>query len=368
MGTIDRLILRDVLKTLLVVVAIVLLLFFSNAMVKFLGRAASGALGPELVLSVVGFEMIKAASLMIPPALFFSILWVLGRMHRDSEMVALAAGGYGSLRQFRAVLLVAMPLAALVAVLVMHLLPWAQGQLAKIKAEQSMSADIGAIRPGRFNEFNRGRLVIYAGQVAEDGSDGLRDVFVQDVQHDRTGLVMAAGATQLTDPESGASYVVLADGQRYETGRDGLDYTVGRFDTYAIRIPELDVVERALPRSARDWRALLGSGDPRDWAELNYRLSIPLSVVAFAVLAVPLARTAPRAGVYGRLVFAVLLYFLFMNLQQFAEELLADGRLPGWLGLWWLPVLMVMTALLVMWADSNWLNARLRALRRGGTR
>lgn len=365
MGTIDRLIARDVLKTLLVVVVIVLLLFFSNAMVKFLGRAATGALGADLVLTVVGFEMIKAASLMLPPALFFSILWVLGRMHRDSEMVALAAGGYGGMRQFRAVLLLALPLAALVAALVMQVLPWAQGQLAVIKAEQRETADIGAIRPGRFNEFNRGRLVIYAGQVSEDGS-GLADVFVRDVQHDRTGLVMAASATQLVDPLSGASYVVLVDGRRYETGREGLDYALGGFDTYAIRVPEMDVAERSLPRSARDWRELLGSDDPRDWAELNYRLSIPLSVLAFAFLAVPLARTAPRAGVYGRLVFAVLLYFVFMNLQQFAEELLAERRIPAWLGLWWLPVLMVVTALLVMLTDSNWLGARLRRLRRRG--
>lgn len=367
MGIIDRLILRDVLKTLLVVIIIVLLLFFSNAMVKFLGRAATGALGADLVLTVVGFEMVKAASVIIPPALFFSILWVLGRMHRDSEMVALAAGGYGSMRQFRAVLLAALPLAALVLVLVMQLLPWAQGQLARIKAEQYITADIGVIRPGRFNEFNGGRLVIYADRSSDDGGR-LRDVFVQDIQHDRTGIVMADGASQFVDPVTGDSYLVLEAGRRYETGRDGLDYTLGSFATYAIRVPEMDAPDSSLPRSARDWRVLIGSSDARDWAELNYRLSIPLSVIAFAVLAVPLARTAPRAGIYGRLVFAVLLYFVFMNLQKFAEELLADGRIPAWLGLWWLPLLMLLTAYLVMLADSNWLAARLRGFRRGAGR
>ena len=61
----------------------------------------------------VGLELVRALGLIIPPALFFSILWVLGRMYRDSEMVALAASGVGYARLFRSVLIAAVPLAAL---------------------------------------------------------------------------------------------------------------------------------------------------------------------------------------------------------------------------------------------------------------
>jgi lipopolysaccharide export system permease protein len=366
MGIIERLLLRDITKTLLVIVAILALLFFSNALVKFLGRAASGVLSADIVLLVATLELVRALGLIIPPAFFFAVLWVLGRMYRDSEMIALEACGYGGRRILRAVLLAATPLAILVVVLVMQVLPWSKGYVAQLKAEQATRADITGIRPGRFNEFSRGDLVIYTERLSADGRR-LENVFVQDRQHDRVGLVAAEEAYQATDAATGHRYVVLTGGRRYETGEQGLDYTLGSFDEYAIRIPQADLTGWVPSSSAKPWRELLASDDPRDWAEFNYRLSVPLALFAFAILAVPLARTPPRAGIYGRLSVAVLLYFIFLNLQKVAERLLEQQVVPAWLGMWWLPLLMVAVAGVVVLLDSNRFWVRLRR-RRGGVR
>ena len=119
MGVMDRLLLREILKTLLVVLLVLALILLSNTLVRYLGMAASGALGTDILLIVVGLELVKALGLIIPPAFFFSVMWVLGRMYRDSEMVALAASGFGYTRIFRSVFLAAVPLAVLVAILVM---------------------------------------------------------------------------------------------------------------------------------------------------------------------------------------------------------------------------------------------------------
>ena len=91
MGIIDRLLLKEISKTLLVIVVILALVLLSNIMVRYLGKAAVGSVSTDILLIVVGLELVKALGLIIPPALFFSVLWVLGRMYRDSEMVALAA-------------------------------------------------------------------------------------------------------------------------------------------------------------------------------------------------------------------------------------------------------------------------------------
>jgi lipopolysaccharide export system permease protein len=365
LGIIGRLLLRDIIKTLAVVLAVLVLLFFSNALVKFLGRAARGALDADIVLIVVGLELVKALGPIIPPALFFSILWVLGRMYRDSEMVALAAAGFGMRRVYAAVLLTAAPLALLVTVLVMEVLPWSKGYVAQVKEQQSNSADITGIRPGRFNEFRRGTLVVYTERLSADGGR-LEGVFVQDRRKGRLGLVSAAYAYQMTDADTGERYVVLQDGHRYETGSGALDLAVGSFDEYALRIPRAELDGGTAPRSAKPWEALLASEDPRDRAEFHYRLSVPLAVFAFAVLAVPLARTRPRAGIYGRLTLAILLYFTFMNLQRIAERMLENEVLPAWLGMWWLPVLMVLVAGAINLLDSNWFWVNLRRWRSGG--
>jgi lipopolysaccharide export system permease protein len=353
MGLIDRLLLREILKTLLVVLLVLTLVLLSNTLVRYLGKAASGLLSTDVLLIVVGLEMVKALGLVLPPAFFFSVLWVLGRMYRDSEMVALAAAGFGHARLFRSVFLVAVPLSLLVAVLVMELLPWARSHVAQLKAEQSSSADISGVRAGRFNEFSRGGLVVYTETLAADDLK-LEGVFVQDRQQGQLGIVTARNAYQTQDPETGERFVILTDGRRYEGKPGELDYSIGRFDEYAVRIPTLEIEGFTPPRSAKSWQALLASDDLRDRAEFQYRLSVPLALLAFAVLAVPLARSPPRAGIYGRLILAVLLYFTFMNLQRVAERLLETGSVPVWLGMWWLPLLMLAVAGAIMLVDSNW--------------
>ena len=353
LGVIDRLLMREIFKTLFVVVLVIALMLLSNTLVRYLGKAASGAVGTDILLIVVGLELVRALGLIIPPAFFFSILWVLGRMYRDSEMVALAASGFGHARIFRSVLLVAMPLVILVTWLVMGVLPWAKGHVELLKKEHARSADITGVRAGRFNEFRRGGLVVYTGGVSDDGFK-LQGVFVQDRQQGKLGLVTAENAYQTTDPESGERFIILTNGRRYEGVPGRLDYAIGQFDEYAVRIPTIDLGRYTPPHSAKPLRELLGSDDLRDWAEFQYRLSIPMALIAFAVLAVPLSRSPPRSGIYGRLTVAVLLYFTFMNLQRVAERGLESGAVPAWLGMWWLPLLMLVVAGLIMMLDSNW--------------
>ena len=353
MGIIDRLLLSEILKTLLVVLLVIMLLLLSNTLVRYLGMAARGLLSTDILFLIVGLELVKALGLIVPPAFFFSVLWVLGRMYRDSEMVALAASGFGHAKILKAIFMAALPLSLLVALLVLEVLPWARGHVAHLRAEQASIADISGIRAGRFNEFSRGGLLVYTEQLDEKGR-GLEGVFVQHRQQGQLGIVTAHKAFQMMDAETGERFVILTDGHRYEGRPGGLDYAVGRFDEYAVRIPTPEIGVIKLPQSAKPWRELAASDAPRDNAELQFRLSMPLALLAFAALAVPLARSTPRAGIYGRLTFAVLLYFTFMNLQRLAERWLEDGSVPAWLGMWWLPLLMLGAAGLIVLFDSNW--------------
>ncbi|MGB5201392.1 MAG: LPS export ABC transporter permease LptF [Sedimenticolaceae bacterium] len=359
MGLIDRLLLREILQTLFIIVLVLALVLFSSTLVRYLGKAASGALSADILLLVVGLELVRATGLIIPPAFFFSVLWVLGRMHRDSEIVALEAAGFSQARLLRSIMLVALPLAVIVAVLVMELLPWARGSVDRLKAEQANTADISGVRQGRFSEFSRGGLVVYTERLGPDGSR-LEGVFVQDRQQGRLGLVTAEGAFQTTDPETGERFVILTDGHRYEGTPGALDYSVGSFEQYAVRIPTLGLGVFKTRQSAKPWQALLASGTPRDWAEFQFRLSMPLALLGFAILAVPLARSSPRSGIYGRLTLAVLIYFTFMNLQRVAEQWLETGWMPAWLGMWWLPLVMLGFAGLMVLLDSNWFSVHWR--------
>jgi hypothetical protein len=43
-----------------------------------------------------------------------------------------------------------------------------------------------------------------------------------------------------------------------------------------------------------------------------------------------------------------------MNLQRLAERGLETGFVPAWLGMWWLPLPMLLVAGMIVMLDSNW--------------
>ena len=362
MAIIDRLLVREVIKTLLVVLLILLLVLLASHFVKLLGKAAAGSISPDVVLTLLGLQAVKVLGVLLPPAFFFSLLWVLGDMHRAGEMIALQASGMGPLRLYRAVLWPALPLAALALLLTLLGLPWANAQVERIKLAQQDKLDIAGIRPGRFNVFDKGRLVVYTGGVSDDGRR-LRDLFVQDRQHGRSGVVVAREAYQVVDPASGDRFVILVEGRRYEGEPGRADFRIARFGEYALRLPRLDLGERRLRVGARSTAALWHDPDLAARAELQYRFSVPSAVLVFALLAVPLARTRPRGDVYGRVALAVLVYFVFLNLQRLAERWMELGILPDWLGMWWVSVVMAGVAGPLWLIDSFWLAGRLRRWR-----
>lgn len=359
---IDRWLLKEVIKTLLVILLVLLMVLLASNMVKFLGMVASGAIGGDALLALVGLELLKTLGMLVPPAFFFAVLWVLGRLYRDGEMLALQAAGVGPLRVYRAFMYSALPLAVLVGWLMLVVVPWAKLAYETIRVGERDRTELAAVRTGEFNEFSRGDLVVFAERTGVNGE--LRGLFVQDRMQGAPGVVTASAARQYTDPETGARYIVLVNGQRYE-GLDGSrPVEVGRFAEYGFRIPDVPLDLSRLPMSARTLQELLDSDSPAYRAELHYRLSLPLAVLAFTLVAVPLARSMPRQGVYGRLGVAVLVYFVFMNLQRLGERWMESSVTPAWLGMWWIPGLLVLVALAVLAYDSpRW---RLWLRRRGG--
>ena len=85
-------------------------------------------------------------------------------------------------------------------------------------------------------------------------------------------------------------------------------------------------------------------------AELHWRIAPPLLALAFALLAVPLARSSPRQARYGSILLAFLAYLVGIFMMMLGTQWLAEGSLPVAFGLWWL--------LLPMLALGIWLYAR----------
>ncbi|MCW8902771.1 LPS export ABC transporter permease LptF [Sedimenticola sp.] len=345
---IDRYILREVTKSFLAIMTVLMLIVVSQSYIRILQDAVAGAISNEVMSRLLGLEVLQVLGPVTPPTFFFAILYTLGRMYRDSEMTALAAGGVGLRRIYRAFALVAVPVALVVAWFTLGLVPWVNANKAEIMQQQKEeSAELGMAVAGRFNEFSKGGLVFYVEKMSED-KRRMHNVFVQNRQHGKLGLITAAEGYQYTEPDSGDLYLVLTRGHRYEGTPGNNEYTVGDFDKYAILIDRRDQVSDSLPAKAIPTGELFRSEDLRMRSELEYRLMFPIAVLVFTILSVPLSKSLPREGIYGRLLLALLFYFLFLNLQAVSGNWMVSGITPVWMGRWWVHPLMLLLGATVM--------------------
>ncbi|MCU7859063.1 MAG: LptF/LptG family permease, partial [Candidatus Thiodiazotropha sp. (ex Lucinoma kastoroae)] len=57
-------------------------------------------------------------------------------------------------------------------------------------------------------------------------------------------------------------------------------------------------------------------------------------------------------GPFGRLVFAFVLYTLYLSLQGVAENWMVAGTTPEWLGVWWVHLTLAIVGLLLLIPDT----------------
>jgi len=342
---IDRYLLKDIIKTMLAILAILILILLSNNLVKILRLASEGLLSNEVIPIMVSLEILRILPVLIPPAFFFATLYTLGRMYRDNEMTALAFAGLGGWRIYRSIIFVALITAVLVAWFSLLVLPNASLQMEKIKIKEAETAGFGSIKTAEFNELRHGNLTFYAEDISPDGKK-LANIFIQNRKNNQITITTAKEGYQYLEKETGDRFIVLINGHRYQGQAGQADYSIGTFSEYGVRIQRLNLNKSAnAKRKTKSSRYLYDSDNIRDKAALQWRLTLPLSVLTYALLCIPLSKSRPREGIYGRLFMAVLSYFIYINISKVAQTWMIQGKTPEILGMWWIPVLFSIIAL-----------------------
>ncbi len=353
----DRMIAVDLIKTVIAVLSVLVFIIVSQKFIRVLAQAIEGSISNETVLHLLGLKTVLVAAAFLPTALFMAVLMVLGRMYREHEMSAIASAGGGFFSIYRGVFWVLLPLSVCSAGLSMYAAPWAEEQSQMLMHQDQQTADIRSISAGRFSEYSGGELIFYTEGV--DNTGKMRQVFVQNKQGERTGVVNAESGRLEYLP--GGLYLVLEKGERILGVPGNQDFTIEIFAEYAVLIEKKSTV-LILGSHAINTEALWFSKNLADIAELQDRLSGPLSTIFLGFLAVPLSKLSPRGGVYGSLLVAFGIYFIFSNLQRVNHSWVIDGKIPGWVGYFWSDLLLLILAgiLLIRLYSLKWLLINLK--------
>ncbi|SMF95260.1 lipopolysaccharide export system permease protein [Methylomagnum ishizawai] len=327
-AVIDRMVASELAKTLFAILLVLVVIIVSRKFLNILAKAIEGEVSGDTLFQLLGLKTLSATAVLLPPATFMAILTVIGRMYRDHEMAILASAGVGASRLYRALAWMAVPVFLLSGYLALDVMPWSEQKAQALMKKDEESADIRGIKPGRFNEFSSGDTVLYAESMDDDNL--MTNMFVQRRLDNGTEVTIADhGHLQHTGLDE--YFVVLNDGRRYQGKPGQADYIVSEFGEYAVRIPGPEEEAAELKREAKSTLELIREWTPKELAELQKRLAVPLGVVFLTLLAVPLARVAPRRGPYGNVFTAFLIYVVYENLQKISQGMLMTGKIPLWL-------------------------------------
>nr|VFJ57216.1 MAG: lipopolysaccharide export system permease protein [Candidatus Kentron sp. FW] len=349
---------REILLVFLAVLSILILVYVSHRFVRYLAEAAAGTIPVSAILELLGIKLLSKLEIFIPASFYIAVLLGLGRMYKDNEVTAMSFGGIGLVTIAGQVFRLSLVFAALTMFLSLYISPEIISIEEQHKEKAREEFDITGIYPGHFREIKGGQHIIYVEDISPD-KRSMQNIFVQTLQVHGTDILVANSAHQVIDKNTRKRFIVLEDGRRYAGKPGDLDFMITRFERHTIR------VEDSGNKGARyhgidtlpTIDLLHATGNPRYAAELQWRLSFPISLIVLSLLAVVLARTSPNGGRYAKLTAAVLAYFLYNNLVGIARTLIERGDLSPSIGL--LPVhglviLFVAGALMAEHTHGGW--------------
>lgn len=352
----DRYIFREIAQSWLAVTVVLLAILLTNQFARVLGDVAKDKLPKDAIFEIIGLTALQYLTILVPIGLFLAVMLALGRLYRDSELPAMMACRVGPGDIYRPLSWLLVPLTLAVGWLAMDVVPMALTEIERIGVEARRQADLASIEPGRFTTDNREGAVVYAESVQSAGS--IEKVFLQRQTEEGIEVVVAARGEQVESDDSDTRYFVLHDGRRYEGMPGTSRFRVMEFAEHGIpyRLPRAEEPELE-PRAMSTADLLRGSTD-EETAELHWRLGIPFATFVLAILAVPLSRSQPRQGRYGKLAIGLLVFIIYFNLLSAGKAWLEQGAVSERLGLWWVHALMLAIALLLL-AFQNGMHRRI---------
>ena len=300
---------------------------------------------------MLGFGALNYLPVVISLTLFIAILLTLSRCYRDSEMIVWFANGKSLLDFVGPVFMFALPVVLTVGGLSLFLSPWALKQSAEYANRLDARSDVSRISSGVFRESQNADRVFFVESV-DLQSNQIENVFVQSVQHQKLGVIVAEKGYQETK-ENGDKFIVLQNGRRYEGTPGQADYRIVDFERYSMRIESKARPSSAPRAKSMSPQDILKEPTPERFAELHWRIGLPISVLILSLLAIPISYVNPRAGRSANLILAILIYMIYSNLMSITQAWVAQGKLSPLIGLWPVHILMAIILIAMFYRRLN---------------
>lgn len=323
-----RYLMLETFKSQVGILFVLVLIFVSQKFISILSLAINGVIPANLVLTLLYLNLPTLGTLMLPISFYLAVLFAHGRLHGESEMVAMTSCGYSPNQVLKATFILSLLTFAFAAFNSLYLAPLAEDKMISVIENAESDAGTATLIEGRFHKTSDNGGVVYVEKYK--GDQKLERVFAAHwPQNAEAAPSVLTSLTGSVENKKDGTWLTLDKGQRYAGIVGQAQFDNSQFERFEVHIANREVQEKKRGVDALPTEKLFSVSNPNYQAELHWRFAIPLSILMVTFMAVPMAKVNPRQGRYAKLLPALALYLTFFLLLSTSRSLIEEGTIPA---------------------------------------
>ena len=355
---IARYIRRNLVTLFFAIFFIIGLFVFGNRIVLTVQESFEQGIPFQELIPLISFNMIRDVTLIITLSFFLAIILSISQLYKNSEAIVMNSMGLGDKHFVVFIQPTVLLTFIIITFLTIYAVPWAKQQKNIVEEETKNASEFSFITEGEFEEFQQGDIVFYASEsktLDTLGEQDFEEIFIYSTNEEKPMIVLASEARKYIDPRTNSTYLRLKDGIRYQGIPSDENISILSFELY-----DLEIISGELQKTLAFYTTIEGKGTLeliREGgsyanAELQWRLSQPITVLILSFFGIFLGKTSPRGGKGVNLLIGIIVFMLYNNGLLVAKRAIELGQinlLTGFLGVH----LLVLMLLILLYQFRN---------------
>jgi lipopolysaccharide export system permease protein len=304
--------------------------------------AASGLYKMSEVLILNWFKLLISLEVLLPLSLYFSIIFAMARLANSNELTILRSVGLSDLKLKKIVILFGIFISIVVGALSVYARPWAYQQIYAMKEHAQSSSEIERIKARQFYSLNDGKRVVYIEKITGP-KNSLSEIFIR-TKNEKDIQIIAAptGSMELLTSEN-THTLTLNRASVFQQSHESSDL-IGKFQTLTLELQASSEIDLEYKAKAASTFELVDQKSLYDKAELQWRLSTPISTIALVLIALMLVDNQPRTSRFSKLPIAIASYAIYYNIITVSKTWTEQGFLTYL----WIPLVVIISFVLII--------------------
>jgi len=291
-----KLLFKIILRNFLIISLLLSIVILGNQFFLVLSQSLSQGFYNSEILPMILLKFLRDFPFILNLGLLISLTFSLNKLYKTSEFTILHSIGIGEKKIFQLIFPSVFLVMLLSTSMSFSIVPEIKQKIANMKLNAEARPEYIFFQKGTFNNFNNNNFTIYIDDIdyPEKDVELLKNIFIFSQDQDKLILAREGAKKIYLDEENVA--LTLKNGKIYEYLSSEDADRITEFKTYDFFITNKNTVnnEVSINSEKKGILELFVSQDNKDYPELLYRLSLPISLIILSFFAVLVSKTNPR--------------------------------------------------------------------------